>query len=74
MSDPEFFVQPKQLSKRYKNTAYIIIYLPKTKEWKWEVSYVQTTKYGDVAKTLVAAQRAAEKHIDHTLNLRKGGA
>lgn len=62
--------QPKKLNKKYKNTEYIIEYLPTTKQWKWLVTYVSVTKYGDVAKSINAAQKAAEKHIEETLKLR----
>jgi hypothetical protein len=68
----EFFVKPKQLSKQYKKQSFTLTFLPETKLWKWEVTYVQTTKYSDTAKTMIAAQKAAEKHIDHTLALRGG--
>jgi hypothetical protein len=61
---------PKQAKRRYRNHSYVVTYLPETKIWKWEVTYVQTTKYCDEAKTMVAAFKAAEKHIDHTLRLR----
>lgn len=69
-SKVEFFVKPRQLNKQYKKTAFTLTFLPETKLWKWEVTYVQTTKYSDTAKTMVLAQKAAEKHIDHTLALK----
>ena len=72
MSDVTFFVKPKQLKKQYKKTAFTITFLPQEKLWKWEVTYVQTTHYSDTAKTMIAAQKAAEKHIDITLTQRGG--
>ena len=63
-------ILPKKAQRRYKNHSYVVTYLPPTKTWKWEVTYVQTTYYSDEAKTLNAAFKAAEKHIDHTLKLR----
>jgi hypothetical protein len=70
MSEPEFFVKPKSLNKHYRKTSYTITFLPANKQWQWEVTHVQTTKYSDTAKTMIAAQKAAEKHIDDTMRLR----
>lgn len=73
MNEPvEFFVKPKQLNKVYKRQSFTLTFLPESKLWKWEVTYVQTTKYSDTAKSMRDAQKAAEKHIDHTLLLRGG--
>jgi hypothetical protein len=66
MSEPEFFVKAKTLNKQYKQQKYTLTFLPPTKHWKWEVTHVNVTKFGGEAKTLHAAQRAAEKHIDNT--------
>lgn len=65
-------IRPKKAQRRYKNHAYSVTYIPATKEWKWEVTYVQTTYFSDVAKSLNAAFKQAEKHIDRTLELRRG--
>lgn len=65
-------IKPKTANRRYKNHSYTVTYIPATKEWKWEVTYVQTTRFSDVAKTMQAAFKQAEKHIDRTLEIRKG--
>jgi hypothetical protein len=63
-------VRPKRLDKEYRKTKYRLEFLVPTSQWKWTVTFVHTTTYSDVAPTLVAAQRAAEKHIDRSINLR----
>jgi hypothetical protein len=64
-------IRPKEAKRRYRNHDYKVTYIPSTKQWKWEVTYVQTTRYSDIAKTLNAAFKAAEKHIDATLKMRE---
>ncbi len=65
-------IKPKTANRRYKNHSYTVTYIPATKEWKWEVTYVTTTYFSDKAKTMIAAFKAAEKHIDRTLEMRRG--
>lgn len=60
---------PKEAKRKYKQHPITVTFIPATKEWKWEVIYTQITKYGDVAKTLNAAFKAAEKHIDATIKI-----
>ena len=63
-------VRPKTLHKTYKKHKYVITYIVATKKWKWEVEYVSVTTFSDIANTPNAAMRAAEKHIDRTLEIR----
>jgi hypothetical protein len=69
-SNVEFFAPPKSLKRLYKQTEYTLTYIPDLKQWGWEVTFVHKTKYGDTAKSMNAAQKAAEKHIDQVLSLR----
>ena len=57
-------VQPKTASRRYKTHPITVTYIVDTKMWKWEVAYTQVVKWGDEAKTLNSAFKAAEKWID----------
>lgn len=69
-----FKVEPKSLSKRYRNHDYVISYVVATKQWSWKVTYVEVTDYeGEPKATIRDAQRAAEKHIDRTLKLKGHG-
>lgn len=61
---------PKKACRKYKQHPIEVTFIPATKEWQWKVTYVQTTEYCDKAKTLNAAFKAAEKHIDATLKIR----
>jgi hypothetical protein len=61
---------PKCAKRKYKQHPIEVTFIPSTKEWEWKVIYVQTTEYKDKAKTLNAAFKAAEKHIDQTLKIR----
>jgi hypothetical protein len=72
MSDNLVNIRPKTLNKTYKRTKYTITYDVADKSWRWEVEYVSVTRYGETAKSINAAQKAAEKHIDKTLEI-KGG-
>lgn len=57
-------VKPKQLTRHYKRTTYVVTYVPKTKKWKWDVTITTSMKYTEEADTQVKAFRAAEKFID----------
>ena len=61
---------PKKAQRKYKQHPITVTFIPDTKQWKWTVTYVQTTVFSDEAKTLNAAFKAAEKHIDATLKVR----
>lgn len=64
------YIQPKTMNKRYKNCSYTITYLPESKKWQWKVTYIQTSEYSDISDSPIRAQKAAEKHIDKTLEIR----
>lgn len=70
MNDPEFFVKAKTLERHYKQQKYVISYLPPSKHWRWDILWVETTRYGEDAKSMHAAQKAAEKHIDKILSIK----
>lgn len=61
---------PKKAQRKYKQHPITVTFIPETKQWKWSVKYVQETIFSDEAKTLNAAFKAAEKHIDQTLKIR----
>ena len=61
---------PKKACRKYKQHPITVTFIPETKEWKWSVTYTQVTEFSDKAKTLNAAFKAAEKHIDATLKIR----
>lgn len=64
-------IRPKTLNKRYKNHSYMLIFDKESKQWSWEVTYVATTIFkGELKPTMNAAMRAAEKHIDKTLEIK----
>lgn len=64
-------IRPKTLNKRYKNHSYMLIFDKESKQWSWEVTYVETTIFkGELKPTMNAAMRAAEKHIDKTLEIK----
>lgn len=64
-------IQPKTLNKRYKNHSYVLMYDVPSRQWSWEVTYVETTVFkGELKPTMNAAMRAAEKHIDRTLEIK----
>lgn len=69
-SNVEFFTKAKTLNRTYKKQSYSLTYLPPTKTWRWEVIWISKSKFTDEAKTMNAAQKAAEKHIDTTLKAR----
>jgi len=64
-------MRPKTLKKRYKSHDYVLTYDPESREWYYEVTYVQTVKFKERKETMNKAQRAAESHIDKTLDMRK---
>lgn len=61
---------PKKACRKYKQHPIEVTFIPADKTWQWKVIYVQTTTFSDVAKTLNAAFKAAERHIDATLKIR----
>lgn len=63
-------VKSKTLEKKYRNVRYQLKYIVETKEWQWTAYFVSETKFSDKAKSMILAQKAAEKHIDKTLKLR----
>lgn len=63
-------IRPKTMNRRYRNHSYTVTFVKETKEWRWEVEYVQVTKFNGEAPTMIKAFKAAEKHIDNTLKLR----
>jgi hypothetical protein len=63
-------VRPKTLNKQYKNQRYKLEFQPTTGQWKWTVYIVRTSSFSEVAPTMVAAQRAAERCIEKTLGTR----
>lgn len=64
--------RPKTLKKKYKNHDYVISFDVAARKWSWQVTYVETTVFkGELKDSINAAQRAAEKHIDRTLELRR---
>lgn len=63
-------IRPKLLRKTYRKHHYEIRYNVETKDWSWDITYVSTSHFRSTAKSLVEAQRAAEKHIDGTLKIR----
>lgn len=64
-------VRPKTLKKKYKNHDYVISFLVAERKWAWSVTYVETTVFtGEPKDSINAAQRAAERHIDRTLELK----
>lgn len=68
----QFVSPPKRYERHYKQQKYVLTFLPPTKLWKWEVVWVNITKFDGEAKTMNAAQKAAEKHIDQTIATRGG--
>lgn len=65
-------IRPKTLNKVYKKQSYTITFDMETKMWKWEVVHIVETKMSGTAKTIPAANKAAEKHIDKYLEMRGG--
>ncbi|MCA2510520.1 MAG: hypothetical protein IM561_09070 [Microcystis sp. M60BS1] len=63
-------VKPKTLNKQYKNQKYKLEFIVDTNQWKWTVYIITQTQFSDIAPTLIAAQKAAEKHIDSTLRIK----
>lgn len=61
---------PKEAKRKYKQHPITVTFIPETKEWAWKVVYTQVTEFPGTAKTLNAAFKAAEKHIDATLKIR----
>lgn len=59
-----FKVPPKTLRRTYKGVAYVVRYIPATKEWEWEITKTTTLRYHERAKTQKDAIKAAEKMID----------
>ena len=64
-------VQPKTMNKTYRNHQYVITFLVAERKWSWTVTYVQVSEYtGTPVDTWQKAQKAAEKHIDRTIELK----
>lgn len=64
-------IRPKTMNRKYRGQSYRITFLKETKTWRWDVTFTQVTEYGDEAATMNKAQKAAEKHIDKLLGMKR---
>lgn len=63
-------IQPKTARRTYKGQKITLTYVPDTKKWKWEVSFVQVTTWSEEADTMNKGFKAAEKFIDKQISIR----
>ena len=64
-----FSATPKSLKRQFKNIQYTLIYLPETKEWKWEVDFVSKIHLTGTASTMRKAENAVQDAIKRRLEI-----
>jgi len=60
----QLVIPPKTLSRKYRNTSYVVSFVPATKQWSWKVTFTHVVEHEGDADTQLKAFKAAERFID----------